>query len=176
MPSETTYWIIVIAALAAALALYLLTRDEKPAPKAKAKREAPKAPARVAKPVAAPEPVPVVDAEPVTEAVPVVEPMQAAPRRAGRPKGSGKAKAKAAAPDNLVALKGLGPKAAARLNALGITRFDQIAAWSDEDVARIAPELGNFRDRVVRDRWVEQAGHLASGDTAGFEAKFGKLG
>lgn len=78
--------------------------------------------------------------------------------------------------DPLTRMKGLGPKAEAALNALGITRYDQIAAWSDADVARIDAAMGAFKGRIVRDRWVEQARFLASGDIAGFEATFGKLG
>jgi predicted flap endonuclease-1-like 5' DNA nuclease len=79
-------------------------------------------------------------------------------------------------PDNLTMLKGLGPKAAGQLNALGITRFGQLAALSNAELDRIDAQMGNFRGRIVRDRWVEQAEHLAAGDVAGFEAKFGKLG
>jgi predicted flap endonuclease-1-like 5' DNA nuclease len=79
-------------------------------------------------------------------------------------------------PDDLTALKGLGPKAAAQLNALGITHFKQIAALSPQDVSAIDARMGNFKGRIARDKWVEQASHLASGDRAGFEAKFGKLG
>ena len=37
-------------------------------------------------------------------------------------------------------------------------------------------QLYFFKGRITRDRWVEQAGYLARGDTAGFEAQFGKLG
>lgn len=77
--------------------------------------------------------------------------------------------------DNLRLLKGVGPKLAALLTQLGITRFDQIAAWTDADVARIDPQLGNFKGRIVRDSWIEQARYLAANDIAGFEAKFGKL-
>src|SRR3546814_4819271 len=39
------------------------------------------------------------------------------------------------APDNLLQLKGVGPKVNAVLNGLGVTRFDQIAAWTDADIA-----------------------------------------
>lgn len=77
--------------------------------------------------------------------------------------------------DNLRQLKGVGPKLAALLTELGITRFDQIAAWTDADIARIDPQLGNFKGRIVRDSWIEQARYLAANDVAGFEAKFGKL-
>ena len=79
-------------------------------------------------------------------------------------------------PDTLTVIKGLGPKAAARLNELGITRYDQLAALSGDRMAAIDAQMGAFQGRIVRDRWVEQAGHLASGDIAGFEAKFGKIG
>lgn len=83
--------------------------------------------------------------------------------------------AAAGEPDNLRQIKGIGPKVNILLGELGISRFDQIAAWSDEDVAKVDAHLGTFKGRIVRDNWVEQAGYLASGDIAGFEARFGKL-
>jgi predicted flap endonuclease-1-like 5' DNA nuclease len=61
------------------------------------------------------------------------------------------------------------------LRGLGITRFEQIAAWSEADIARIDPQLGAFQGRIVRDNWVEQAGYLSSGDVSGFESRFGKV-
>ena len=78
--------------------------------------------------------------------------------------------------DTLTMLKGLGPKAASLLNELGVTRFDQIAAWNAADVAAIDARMGAFKGRITRDRWVEQAKLLARGDTETFEAEFGKLG
>ncbi|MEP7223108.1 MAG: hypothetical protein ABI673_10650 [Novosphingobium sp.] len=77
--------------------------------------------------------------------------------------------------DDLTRIKGLGPKLAALLGSLGVNSFDQIATWSDEDVARIDAQLGSFAGRPVRDAWVEQAKLLATGDTGGFESKFGKI-
>lgn len=62
--------------------------------------------------------------------------------------------------DELTAIKGLGPKAAEKLQSMGVTRYAQIAAWSDADVARFDREL-NARGRIVRDEWVAQAGALA---------------
>jgi predicted flap endonuclease-1-like 5' DNA nuclease len=79
-------------------------------------------------------------------------------------------------PDPLTRMKGLGPKAEATLNGLGIVQYAQIAAWSEADVARIDAQMGAFKGRIARDRWVEQARYLAAGDTAGFETVFGKLG
>ena len=77
--------------------------------------------------------------------------------------------------DDLLRLKGVGPKIAAILNGEGITRFDQIAAWTDADLAAIDARLGNFAGRPARDNWIDQARLLASGDLAGYEAKYGKV-
>ncbi len=77
--------------------------------------------------------------------------------------------------DDLRRIKGLGPKLAALLDDLGVTRFDQIAAWSDADIAEIDAHLGQFAGRITRDAWVEQAAFLARGDADGFKARFGAL-
>lgn len=77
--------------------------------------------------------------------------------------------------DDLRRIKGVGPKLAALLHSLGITSYAQVAAWTDADIDRIDAQLGTFAGRIRRDSWVEQAKLLADEDTAGFEAKFGKL-
>jgi predicted flap endonuclease-1-like 5' DNA nuclease len=78
--------------------------------------------------------------------------------------------------DALTTLKGLGPKAESRLQDLGVTRFEQIAAWTVQDVEAIDAQMGAFKGRIQRDRWVEQAKLLANGDRDAFEAQFGKIG
>lgn len=114
-------------------------------------------------PAAAPIDVPPpVDAVPLTaEPEALVQPIHAVP---------------AGPADELTRMKGVGPKVAMMLNGMGVTRYDQIASWTDADVARIDAQLGAFKGRVTRDQWVEQARLLAAGDKAGYEAKFGKLG
>lgn len=87
-----------------------------------------------------------------------------------------KIKAAVGAPDDLELLKGVGPKLNALLISLGVTRFDQIADWGADDIAEVDQHLGNFKGRIERDNWIEQAKLLAAGDTAGFEAKYGALG
>ena len=77
--------------------------------------------------------------------------------------------------DELILLKGVGPRLADTLVALGFTRFEQIAALSPIEVERLDGQLGAFRGRLTRDRIVEQAAYLARGDTDGFEQRFGKL-
>lgn len=133
---------------------------------------APAAPSPDIQPAAQAEPIadetPVADPTPPPAAEPIAaEPIPASPAIA--------APADDAAPDDLLRLKGVGPKLKALLIDLGVTRYAQIAAWSDADIAAIDARLGNFKGRPVRDQWVDQAKYLAAGDTAGFEAKYGKL-
>lgn len=77
--------------------------------------------------------------------------------------------------DNLVQLKGVGPKFADALQALGFSRFDQLAGLSPAEVDRLDGQLGAFRGRITRDRIVEQAQFLARKDIDGYEKTFGKL-
>lgn len=78
-------------------------------------------------------------------------------------------------PDDLIKLKGVGPKLAAILNERGIIRFEQIAKLAPAQVEAIDDSLGAFKGRLTRDKVVEQAHYLARGDVDGFEQKFGKL-
>jgi predicted flap endonuclease-1-like 5' DNA nuclease len=77
--------------------------------------------------------------------------------------------------DNLLVLKGVGPNIAARLDTFNFTRFDQIAAWKKEDYVDIAEMLGEPVERIIADRWVEQAKLLAAGNYADYEAEYGKI-
>lgn len=75
----------------------------------------------------------------------------------------------------LRAIKGIGPKLGTLLTGLGITRYDQIAGWSDADIAEVDRFLGSFSGRIVQDRWVEQARLLAVGDRDAYVATFGAI-
>lgn len=77
--------------------------------------------------------------------------------------------------DDLCLLKGVGPKFADALHALGFHRFDQLAHLSPNEIERLDSQLGAFRGRIARDRIVEQADYLARDDIDGFEQRFGKL-
>jgi predicted flap endonuclease-1-like 5' DNA nuclease len=89
----------------------------------------------------------------------------------------GVAMARPAGPaDDLRQLKGVGPKFVARLNELGITRFDQLAGLNANEVAHLDERMGPFQGRIARDRVMEQADLLARGDIETFEETFGKLG
>lgn len=78
--------------------------------------------------------------------------------------------------DDLTRIKGLGPKASAVLAGIGIHRFAQLADLDPAQAAEVDARLGAFKGRIFRDRWIDQARYLEQGDTAGFEAEFGKLG
>ena len=77
--------------------------------------------------------------------------------------------------DDLCRLKGVGPKFADALHAIGFNRFEQIAGLTSTEIERIDAQLGAFRGRLTRDRIVEQADYLARNDVDGFEQRFGKL-
>lgn len=124
-------------------------------------------PAAKAPPPTAPDPAPVGPPPPV--AGPVVS--DPAPKPAAGPAPPPVSRA-----DNLQLIKGVGPKMVALLNGLGVTSFRQIADWTEADIAAIDPQLGAFQGRIARDNIVDQAGYLARGDKAGFEAKYGALG
>jgi predicted flap endonuclease-1-like 5' DNA nuclease len=78
--------------------------------------------------------------------------------------------------DDLSRLKGVGPKFVARLNELGITRYDQLAGLNANEAAHLDERLGAFQGRLARDRIIEQADYLGRGDIDEFEERFGKLG
>lgn len=63
-------------------------------------------------------------------------------------------------PDDLTVLTGIGPKLAAALAERGVTRFAQIAAWTEEDIAGFDKEL-KLMGRIGREAWVAQATRLA---------------
>lgn len=78
-------------------------------------------------------------------------------------------------PDDLQRMKGVGPKLASLLQARGLTRYEQIAALTPEEVTALDADLGAFKGRLTRDRVIQQAAYLARGDQAGYEREFGKL-
>jgi len=78
--------------------------------------------------------------------------------------------------DDLKMIKGVGPKLEGLLHDLGFYHFDQIAKWSDAEVAWVDDNLEGFRGRVSRDNWVEQAKLLAEGKETEFSSRAKKGG
>ena len=69
-----------------------------------------------------------------------------------RPKGE---------PDDLTRIKGLDAALAARLHGLGVIKFDQIANFSDDDIANVDETLA-LGGRIEKDDWVGQAQALVA--------------
>ncbi len=183
-------WLLVALLVVIALVFLLSGKKKTDAPvEPVAPVETPPAPAAVplmAEPAAiAPAPVEPVAVEPQPEPAapepaativePVVEPTPAPAPIAEPAPVSPAVTTPSDQGDDLLKLKGVGPKLKALLIDLGVTRFDQIAGWTDSDLAAVDAKLGNFKGRPVRDHWVDQAKYLAAGDIASFEAKYGKL-
>ncbi|SFQ94725.1 endonuclease [Poseidonocella sedimentorum] len=59
--------------------------------------------------------------------------------------------------DDLKRIKGVGPKLETLLHSLGFYHFDQVAAWTPDEVAWVDQNLEGFKGRVSRDDWVGQA-------------------
>ncbi len=70
-------------------------------------------------------------------------------------KKAAKSKAEAGA-DDLTKLSGVGPALEKKLHEGGVSSFAQIAAWSEDDIAKFDEEL-NFKGRIAREGWVAQA-------------------
>ena len=112
----------------------------RPAPKAEkpaARAKAPAAPAKIAE---------------VPAAAAVVKAKK--PRALKTPRKAGA--------DDLKIIKGVGPKLEALLHSLGFFHFDQIAAWTDAELAWVDDNLEGFKGRVVREDWVGQARALVA--------------
>ncbi|MHA6299086.1 NADH-quinone oxidoreductase subunit NuoE [Devosia sp. CAU 1758] len=77
------------------------------------------------------------------------------------------------AADNLKMISGVGPVIERKLNALGITRYDQIARFEKADIDRVDAAL-NFKGRIARDDWQKQAEALARGGAEEYRKVFGK--
>ena len=65
--------------------------------------------------------------------------------------------------DDLELIWGVGPKLAEMLHKMGVFHFSQIASWNEMNLRWVDQNLGAFRGRAVRDKWIEQSAKLATG-------------
>ncbi|NKX38063.1 NADH-quinone oxidoreductase subunit E [Rhodobacteraceae bacterium R_SAG5] len=143
---------------------------ERPKPAAKqaedAKKEAaPKKKAPVKKSDAAPPAQPEAAAAKVTE--PKAEPKAEATETVEEKAPETLTAAREGGADDLKLLKGVGPKLEQTLNELGFFHFDQIAKWTEAEVAWVDARL-KFKGRIERDGWIDQAKQLAAGEETEF--------
>jgi predicted flap endonuclease-1-like 5' DNA nuclease len=64
--------------------------------------------------------------------------------------------------DDLKLIRGIGKQNEGRLHGLGVWHFDQIAAWTKDNIEWVGSYLA-FVGRIDREEWVSQAKALASG-------------
>ena len=140
------------AGSAMGVSVALLRRDDPTrAPDAGSERVAePQSPARAA---------PVVE-PPVATGIPASAPV--APTEAGPRRPEGLEGPRGGVADDLQRIAGIGPKLEMVLNDLGIYHYDQIAGWTDDEVAWIDRYL-RFKGRVERENWIAQAAALMAG-------------
>lgn len=104
------------------------------------------------------------DAKPAAENKPAAK--KAAPKKEAPAASSGDLPesalftAPAGAADDLKKISGVGPVLEKKLNALGITTYAQVAAFTSEDIAKVDDAL-SFKGRIERDDWLSQAAELA---------------
>jgi predicted flap endonuclease-1-like 5' DNA nuclease len=72
--------------------------------------------------------------------------------------------------DDLKRIRGIGVLIEKRLNALGITSYEQVANWTRTDIDIVSTQL-DFRGRIERENWIEQARILASGGQTEFSRR-----
>ncbi len=75
--------------------------------------------------------------------------------------------------DDLKLISGVGPKIEGILHSLGIYTYAQVAAWKAAERQWVDGYL-NFKGRIDRDRWIDQAAALARGGVAEYVRVFGK--
>jgi len=107
-----------------------------------------------------------VEAPPPPPAAPAAAPAPAAPvapAATPEPKPELHVAPKGGKADDLELIWGVGPKLREMLNTMGVWHFDQIAAWTEKEIAWVDERLESFKGRILRDDWIDQAKKLASG-------------
>lgn len=71
---------------------------------------------------------------------------------------------------DLKRIRGIGVLIEKKLNALGINSYEQIANWTADDIEIVSQSL-DFRGRIERENWIEQARILAAGGQTEFSRR-----
>ena len=118
---------------------------------------------------------PVVDGNAVN-ATPAATPQAKAPAMASpvgeQPKGL--AAPRAGKADNLKLIWGIGPRLEKLCHSLGFFHFDQMAGWTDAEIAWVDENIEGFKGRATRDKWVAQAKVLAAGGSVAEAERIGR--
>lgn len=72
--------------------------------------------------------------------------------------------------DDLKRIRGIGVLIEKRLRAMGYGSYEQVGSWTQSDVDRVSQQL-DFRGRIERENWIEQARILAAGGQTEFSRR-----
>lgn len=75
-----------------------------------------------------------------------------------------------AGPDDLKRIRGVGVLIERKLNSMGINSYSQIANWTSAEIDRVSQVL-DFKGKVERENWVEQARILSAGGQTEFSRR-----
>jgi NADH-quinone oxidoreductase subunit E len=109
------------------------------------------------------------------EKAPAKAAAEAAPAAAGS-KPAALSAPKGGVADDLKMIKGVGPKLEKLLNSLGFYHFEQVAAWTADELAWVDQNIEGFKGRATRDAWVSQAKVLMTGVETEFSKRAKKDG
>ena len=80
------------------------------------------------------------------------------------------AAAAAATSDDLKRIRGIGVVIEKKLQAMGVSNYQHIAAWTPADVEKVSEQL-DFKGRIERENWIAQARILAGGGQTDFSRR-----
>jgi predicted flap endonuclease-1-like 5' DNA nuclease len=75
-----------------------------------------------------------------------------------------------AGPDDLKRIRGVGVLIERKLNSMGINSYTQVANWTSAEIDRVSQVL-DFKGKVERENWVEQARILSAGGQTEFSRR-----
>jgi predicted flap endonuclease-1-like 5' DNA nuclease len=110
--------------------------------------------------VSKPDPIVDMPADDAVQSVPTEQPIQDHLSSAPVGKPQGLIAARDGLPDDLTKIKGIDAKMEMLCNQLGFWHYDQIAAWTADEIAWVDAYLEGLKGRVTRDNWVVQAKSL----------------
>lgn len=101
---------------------------------------------------------------------PASTPAAAAPSKDAPAPAVQRAASPAAKTDDLKRIRGVGVLIERQLNAKGVTSYAQIANWTNSEIDKISQDL-DFKGRIERENWIEQARILSSGGHTEFSRR-----
>ena len=123
-------------------------------------------------PVSAPAPPPAVagEASPTKDGEPLARDMSALRSVRSEALRHQEAPNHSVAGNDLKRIRGIGVLIEKKLNSLGVTSYEQVANWTGADIERVSQML-DFKGRIERENWIEQARILATGGQTEFSRR-----